>query len=91
MKVKDFIDFIKLPPNILAAVSLVSGIILFIPDKLAKKMYMYDFRNDYGFIVSIVFLISFSILLVLLTTTIYKKIDKKIKYRLLKKKQIKNL
>lgn len=91
MKVKDFIDFIKLPPNILAAVSLVSGIILFIPDKLAKKMYMHDFRNDYGFIVSIVFLISFSILLVLLTTTIYKKIDKKIKYRLLKKKQIKYL
>lgn len=37
MKVKDFIDFIKLPPNILAAVSVVSGIILFIPDKLAKK------------------------------------------------------
>lgn len=54
-------------------------------------MYMYDFRNDYGVIVSIVFLISFSILIVLLTTLIYKKIDKKIKYMLLKKKQIKYL
>ena len=68
MKVKDFIEFIKLPPNILAALSVVAGIILFIPDKLAKKMYMYDIRNDYGVIVSIVFLISFSILIVLLTT-----------------------
>ena len=37
MKVKGFIEFIKLPPNILAAVSVVAGIILFIPDKLAKK------------------------------------------------------
>ena len=82
MKVKDFIEFIKLPPNILAAVSVVAGTILFIPDKLAKKMYMYmyELRNDYGFIVSIVFLISFSILIVLLTTLIYKKIDKEIKY-----------
>lgn len=91
MKVKDFIEFIKLPPNILAAVSVVAGIILFIPDKLAKKMYIYDLRNDYGVIVSIVFLISFSILIVLLTTLIYKKNDKNIKYRLLKKKQIKYL
>lgn len=88
MKVKDFIEFIKLPPNLLAAVSIVAGIILFIPDKLAKKMYMYDFRNNYGFIVSIIFLISISILIVLLITVIYKTIDKKIKYRLLKKKQI---
>lgn len=37
MRTKDFIEFIKLPPNILAAVSVVAGIILFIPDKLAKK------------------------------------------------------
>ena len=79
MKVKDFIEFIKLPPNILAAVSVVAGIILFIPDKLAKKMYIYDLRNDYGVIVSIVFLISFSVLIVLLTILIYKKIDKNIK------------
>lgn len=91
MKVKDFIDFIKLPPNILAAVSVVSGIILFIPDKLAKKMYMYDFRNDYGFIVSIIFLISISILIVLLFTNIYKKIKNKIDNNKLKKGRTKYL
>lgn len=37
MKPKDFIEFLKLPPNILSAICLVSGIVLFIPDKFAKK------------------------------------------------------
>ena len=39
MKVKDFIDFLKLPPNILAALSLVTGIILFVPDKVLSKLF----------------------------------------------------
>ena len=66
MKFKDFIEFIKLPPNILAAISLVSGTILFGNDELIKRLYMTNFRNDYGFVVSTIFLISISILIVLL-------------------------
>lgn len=37
MKHKDFIEFLKLPHNILAAISLVSGTILFANDELTKK------------------------------------------------------
>ena len=68
MKVKDFIDFLKLPPNILAALSLVTGIILFVPDKALSKLYMVDFRNNYGFIISIVFLISTAISIVFIVS-----------------------
>lgn len=69
---KDFLDFLKLPPNILAAVSIVTGIVTLLPDYYAKKIYIYNFRNDYGFIISILFLISTTILIVLLFTYIIK-------------------
>lgn len=91
MKIEDFIKFLKLPPNILAAVSLVSGIILFADDELLKKLYMINFRNDYGFIVSIIFLISISILIVLLFSTILAKIKNKYDKSRLKKGKIKYL
>ena len=91
MKFKDFIEFIKLPPNILAAISLVSGTILFGNDELIKRLYMTNFRNDYGFVVSTIFLISISILIVLLFTCIYKKIKNKIDNNKIRKGQIKYL
>lgn len=91
MKFKDFIEFIKLPPNILAAISLVSGIIILSPDKLIKKLYMINFRNNYGFVISLIFLVSISILIVLFLTTIYKKIKGKMENKRLKKSQKKYL
>ena len=37
---KDFIDFLKLPPNILGALSIASGTLLLLPQKLAQKFYI---------------------------------------------------
>lgn len=88
MKPKDFLEFLKLPPNILAAISLVSGTILFANDTLLSRLYMINFRNDYGFVVSIVFLISASLLVVLMITTVIKKIKSKFENIKLKKSQI---
>lgn len=91
MKATDFIDFLKLPPNILAAISLVSGTILFANDTLLNRLYMTSFRNDYGFIVSTIFLISSALLIVLIVTTVIKKIKNKFENIQLKKGQIKYL
>lgn len=66
-----FKDFIRLSPNILAAISLVSGTILFGNNELIKRLYMTNYRNGYGFIASIIFLICVSILIVLLSTVIF--------------------
>lgn len=52
---------------------------------------MYEFRNNYGFIVSLVFLVSFSILIILLVTTINKYVLKKYKNRKLMNKRKKYL
>ena len=46
---KDFIDFLKLPPNILGALSIASGTLLLLPQKLAQKFYIINFREKYGY------------------------------------------
>lgn len=89
--VKDFTDFLKLPPNILSAVSLATGLILFLPEKILKKMYLINFKDKFGFIIGIVFLISISILFIFLLTFVIKKIKNKIDDRKVKKGRIKYL
>ena len=59
---KDFIDFLKLPPNILGALSIASGALLLLPDQLAKRLYMTEFRDKYGFTIGIIFVVSTAIL-----------------------------
>lgn len=65
-------DFFKLPTKIMFALALASGMVLFLPDNIVAKMYMVDFRNKYGFAIGLLFLISFSILVVTLIIGIYK-------------------
>ena len=91
MKAKDFLDFLKLPPNILAALSLVTGVILFAPESVIKQLYMVDFKKKYGFVISIVFLVSVAILTVLILTELQKKIKSYILNKKLRKVRLKLL
>lgn len=80
---KDFVDFLKLPPNILGALAVASGILLLLPDKVIKKLYMTEFRDKYGFTIGIIFIVSLSILIILLVLKIYhffndKRLNKKV-------------
>ena len=80
---KDFLDFLKLPPNILGALAVASGLLLLLPDKVVNKLYMTEFRNNYGFTIGIIFIISLSILIILLVIKTYhffykKRLDKKV-------------
>ena len=65
-------DFFKLPTKIMFALALASGMILFLPENIVSKMYMVDFRNKYGFAIGLLFLISFSILIVTVVIGGYK-------------------
>ena len=58
----NIMDFFKLPTKIMVAIALATGMILFLPDSLISKMYMDGFRNEYGFIIGAVFVVSISIL-----------------------------
>lgn len=68
-------ELLKLPAKIMLAISLASGVVLFLPNKLITKMYMNDFRDKYGFIIGVIFIISTSILIVNLITEVYKILD----------------
>lgn len=65
-------EILTLPITIMAAISLASSILLFSPNSFLTKLFMLEFREQYGFIVGIVFLISISILIVNLIYTISK-------------------
>lgn len=46
---KNIVDFLKLPPRILGALSVASGLLLFLPNVIIEKLYMTSFRDKYGF------------------------------------------
>lgn len=58
-------------PYILLTLALCSGLLLFLPDFIVKKMYLLDFRDTFGGIIGVIFLISLCLLLTLLCTKIY--------------------
>lgn len=57
-------EFLNLPASIMAALSLASGIILFSPKNFLSQLFLLDFRENNGFIIGIIFVISLSILLI---------------------------
>lgn len=65
-------DFFKLPIKIMGALSIASGIILFLPDSIIKRLYIVSFREKYGFTIGIIFIVTISILLVSLIVVVYK-------------------
>ena len=75
---KNIVDFLKLPPRILGALSVASGLLLFLPNVIIEKLYMTSFRDKYGFAIGIVFVVSTSILVVFLVVIIAKKIKDKV-------------
>ena len=68
-------DVFKLPVKIFAAIALGTGLILFLPDELINKIYLSDFRNDFGFGLGLVFVISISIVGVTFVIACYKSIS----------------
>lgn len=88
---KEFIDFLKLPPRILGALAIACGVLLFLPDELLGKLYMLNFRNEYGFVIGIIFVISMSILAVFLFVQIAKILKDKYECKKLKSVQRKFL
>lgn len=64
-------------PYILFALLFASGLILFLPDNVIKKMYMFDFRDKFGFIIGIIFVLSLVFLILLSVKYIYDKYSNK--------------
>lgn len=73
----NIIDLLNLPIKIMASIALGTGLLLFSPNWLIEKLYMVSFREEYGFILGIVFVISFVIFTVSISITFYSYLSKK--------------
>lgn len=87
-------DFLKLPIKVFAALSLATGMVLFLPDKFISKLYMLKFRNEFGFAIGIVFIISIAIVVISLCIAMFEycvRIIKKIRFKLKSKTWLEEL
>ncbi|MCT4156066.1 superinfection exclusion B family protein [Elizabethkingia anophelis] len=88
---KSIFDITKVPSKFFAAFSLSSGFILFCNDEFIKKLRLENFLSEFGYIITLVFLVSSSILILNLILFIYNKISNYIDSVKYKKYVINNL
>ena len=81
--IKEISSLLK-TPYIIITFALASGLVLFLPDNIINKMYMFDFRNKFGFVLGLVFWFSITLLIVIIGSELYKKNEN---YRMKKKIQ----
>lgn len=88
---KEFLEIFKLPPNILAAISIATGLILFLPERIISIIHLTDFKNSFGPYIGVFFIISITMLFVLIFIWLYKKIIEEYRAKKLIKSRIKYL
>jgi Super-infection exclusion protein B len=57
-------EILTLPTNIMIALIMASGIILFSPEVFLNKIFMFDFREKYGFSIGLIFVLAVSVTLI---------------------------
>ncbi len=75
---KDFIALLKLPPSILSAISLATGFVLFVPEKILLKLGLHNIPPLWRTIIGITFIISTSIISIYFTLKLINMIYSKI-------------
>ncbi|EAC9021758.1 hypothetical protein BB991_03115 [Listeria monocytogenes] len=71
-------DLLKLPTKIMCALSLGTGFLLFPSEDFIEKFYMLKFRQEYGFILGLIFIISSSIAIINIISIFFKYISPKV-------------
>ncbi len=74
-------DILNLPIKIMSALSLASGLMLLLPEKFLKELYLTPFIDKYGFTIGLIFIVSLSILVVTLIIQIFNFISTKRKMK----------
>ncbi len=68
----DILEFLKTESKIMLAISITSGLLLFIPNKFREVLYITIFMEKFGIFVGLTFLISSSIVLVQVLSFLYR-------------------
>ena len=73
----NFADIIKLPIRIIAAIAIGTGLILFLPDSIIDRLFLLSFRDSFGFVIGLVFIVSVSIVSIAFIILVYLFLKKK--------------
>lgn len=57
-------DFFILPTSVYLAIGVASGFVLFLPDDWLRKIYLFTMREDFGSVIGMVLIFSFSIVII---------------------------
>lgn len=95
-KVLEKIDFKGLKDFLLSlqlmlVMSISTGVILFSPNEISEMMFLEEIKKRFGYIISFMFIISVSVILVVVAYSLFFKIKEKceiVKYETLKSKRI---
>ena len=84
-------DFFKLPVKIFAAIAIGAGLILFFPDPVIEKLYLTEFRDSFGFIIGLIFIVSISVVGVAIIIACYSLLSNKLLFNKTKKTREKHI
>lgn len=85
------LSILQKPSPILFITSIVFGGLIFLNDTLLKKLFLLDFRNEFGVYIGIIFIISSLLVLTYFFIWLFKKIREKYNVYLQEKLRIKRL
>ncbi|VDH16151.1 Uncharacterised protein [Algoriella xinjiangensis] len=69
-----FFDLNKIPTKIIFLLALVTGLVMFLPDKILNVLYITEFKLEYGKYFGIIFIVSISFLIINILLWLIKKI-----------------
>ncbi len=69
---KDFVEYLKLPPTILTAIAMGTGLILLLPTKILRKLGLDNIPEQWKTVLGLFFIISSSLLVVYFVVRIVK-------------------
>ncbi|MBS6625845.1 MAG: superinfection exclusion B family protein [Veillonella sp. oral taxon 780] len=67
-------DLFKLPKWIIYIICASSGTLLFLPDEMLQKIYLFNIREEYGYILGLIFIVSLLSGIGLILNNFYEKI-----------------
>lgn len=75
---KDFVQLLKLPPSILSAVSLATGLVLFLPEYILVKLGLNNIPDTWRTILGISFIVSTSVVAIYIIIIFIRGLSNKI-------------
>ena len=90
--VPKFLKILNIPLKILLpSVCVFTGLILFLPEKVLNKLYLYEWKNENGFVLGLFFIISLTLILIYVLYFVIKFVRRKVNLIFRKRRSFKSL